>query len=92
MVSEMTPEDMDGWIAYDRVVPIGIEKVCWTLAIGFSTLVNAIYLAIRQWFGNKDLKDAKPRDFIPWLKKKKPKDKYLNPNAMVVAVKMAVNR
>lgn len=92
MLLEMTPEEMDGWAAMDRVLPIGDEKVCWVLARGFALLVNRLNRLCFAW-GVKDLKEAKPKDFIPWIaKKKKKKSKYMNPNAAAAAFLMAMNR
>lgn len=88
MLLEIPPEVMDGWDAMDRVVPIGDEKICWTLAMGFAALMDRIAEAT----GDKNAKPIKPKAFIPWLKKKKPKPEYVNPNAMATAFSMAVNR
>lgn len=86
---EIPPEVMDGWEAMNRIVPLGDEKICWVLAAGFAALMNQIAWAS----GAKDFKPVKPRDFIPWLKKtKKPKPKYVSPNAAAAAFLMAVNR
>jgi hypothetical protein len=87
MLSEMTPEQMDDWDAMNQVVPIGTEKVCRVLSIGFAAILDRIAWAM----GNTDAKPTKPDKFIPWGKKK-PKPKYVSPNAAAAAFKMAVNR
>jgi hypothetical protein len=88
MLDEMTPEQMDEWAAMDRIIPIGTEKLCWVMATGFAALMNRIAAAT----GSKDTPEVMPKKFIPWLnrKKKKKKPKYVNPNAMAAAFKMAV--
>jgi hypothetical protein len=90
MADEMTPEQMDEWIAYDQVNPIGLEKVCWVLANGLAHIANTIY---RAW-GCKDYPETNPRDLIPWmkLKKRKPKDPYMNPNQQALVFQAWASR
>jgi hypothetical protein len=88
MLSEMTPEQFDEWIAMNRIIPFGDEKICWVLAMGFAALMDRIAAAT----GDKNVKPVSPKQFIPWLKKKKTKPKYVNPNAAAAAFLMAVNR
>jgi hypothetical protein len=84
----MPPEQFDEYVAMDRIVPFGDEKICWVLASGFAALMNQIAAAA----GGKDLKPINPRVFISWAKKPKKKKKYVNPNAAAAAFLMAVNR
>lgn len=91
MLSDMTPEQMEEWIAMDRIIPLGDEKLAWVLANVGAALVSRLNLLCQAW-GIKDLKDAKPRDFIPWLKKKKAKRKQVNPNQAVAMVRSAVGQ
>lgn len=88
----MTPEKFDEYVAMDRIVPFGDEKLCWTLANAAAAVCSRLNIIAAGTSGAKELKDLKPKDFIPWLKKKKQtaKDKFLNPNAMAAAFKMAV--
>jgi hypothetical protein len=93
MLEEMTPEDMDGWIAKHRIMPIGLEKVCWTIATAAAQICYRLNIIAAGTSSAKDLPVLNPPDFVPWkVKKKKSKDDYVSPNAMVAAVRMAVNR
>jgi hypothetical protein len=87
MLEGMTPEKFDEYVAMDRIIPFGDEKICWVLAMGFAALMDRIAAAV----GDKDAKPINPKKFIPWIKQKK-KSKYVNPNAAAAAFKMAVNR
>lgn len=87
MLNGMTPEQFDELVAIDRIVPFGDEKICWVLAMGFAALMDRIAVAT----GDKNAKPTRPKAFIPWLKKK-PKPKYVSPNAAAAAFLMAVNK
>jgi hypothetical protein len=87
-LSEMPPEQFDEYVAMDRISPFGNEGIYWVLATGFAALMDRIAEAS----GDKNTKPVRPKAFIPWLKKKKPKLKYVSPNAAAAAFKMAVNR
>ena len=95
MLSEMTPEQFDELVAYDRVEPIGDEKICWVLASVGAAIVNRLNLLAASW-GNKDLREAKPRHFIPWaakrMRKQAQKEKYTSPQNMALAFSLVAGR
>lgn len=74
----MPPEQFDEYVAMDRIVPFGDEKICRVLSIGFAALMDQIAWAV----GATDAKPVNPSNFIPWMKRPKVKPKYFNPAAM----------
>jgi hypothetical protein len=61
MLSEMTPQQMNEIAAYDRISPIGIEKVCRTIARGFATLFNM--------FAKEGAEPFDPAQLMPWVER-----------------------
>lgn len=37
----MTPEQMDGWIAFNRLEPLGVERLIEVLKLGFAAVCGA---------------------------------------------------
>lgn len=93
MLSEITSEQFDEWVAMDAIEPFGEEKLAWVLAMIGSVLANRLGVLCQAW-GISDVKDVQPQDFIPWRKKtrRKRKAKLLSPKAMANAVRMAVGK
>jgi hypothetical protein len=91
-MDSISSEAFDELVAMNEIIPFGDEKVCRVLALGFAAMVMRLDIILRRWCEMKDLPKITPDSFIPWSKKKKkkPKSKYVNPNAMATAFKMAV--
>lgn len=81
------------YMAMDRILPFGDEKICWVLANGFAAVIDRLNLLATDRRA-KEPPDAKPQDFIPWMKKKTKKKRpgYVNPNAAALAFRVAVSR
>lgn len=87
-LTEVESEQFDEFVAMNRVVPFGDEKVCRVFALGVATICNLI---VACGPGGKDIPEFKPEDFIPWKVRKK-KREYINPNAAAAAATMALRQ
>lgn len=89
-LSELTPDDFNGWWEMENLIPFGEEKLAWVFAAGLALLAN-ISLATAP-FGIGEVKEiVKPRDLIPWMRKKKREQpEYVNPNQAVAMVTKAM--
>lgn len=84
-ISEVTPEQLNGWMEMENICPFGDEKIAWVLATGFAMLINVTLATAMTMNDVKEI--VKPSDFIPWKRKKKQRRKYVSPNESAAAFK-----
>lgn len=65
MLDAMTPEAFAEWAAFDAIEPVGVEKVCRVLALGFTALCHS-------W----GAKDVEPSHFMPG---EEPEERVVSP-------------
>jgi hypothetical protein len=63
MLDSMTPAQLDEWTAKDLIEPVGYQ----------SQMLGFLAYMVFAWVGGSE-SEAKPSDFMPWLKYKKTND------------------